>query len=302
MNEMEEAIVHGLRAHPKRLPPALLYDDLGSMLFEAITLLPEYEVTRAGARLLQTHKAAITSGGPWHVVELGPGAGKNAAVIMQAHVGRTRFIGIDVSAQALRECRSTLESLAEVQTFQATYFEGLTQAASERADAHWLVAFLGSNLSNFDRADAEAFFTKLRAVLRKGDRFLLATDLDKDPDRLIPAYCDALGVTAAFNKNLLVRLNREWAADFVLSDFTHVAVWNADARRVEMHLQAGRAADVHVRALSLKVHLTAGERIFTEGSHRFSTDELRRWGVGFTVKEQWIDAAWPFAMTLYEAI
>lgn len=297
----------GLRARPKRLPSALLYDALGSALFEAITELPEYELTRADLRLIEAHAPDVARalGSPLDVVELGPGAGRKAALFLRAVVARqarTVFTAVDVSAAALRDCRRALEQLdgVEVRCVEASYLDGLRRAARVEG-ARRLVLFLGSNLSNFDRRDALAFLREARGALVPGDALLLATDLEKPAAALLPAYDDALGVTAAFNRNLLVRLNRECAATFALADFAHEARWNAPERRIEMHLVAQRACEVEVAGE--RVAFAAGESIWTESSHRFRVDELRAWAdeAGFTCTQQWTDPAWAFAHSLLVA-
>lgn len=304
---VSDAIVRGLRASPKTLPTFLLYDALGSALFEAITELPEYGLTRADLRVIEAHSADVVRAlpGPIDVVELGPGGGRKAALFLRAVTAvqaRTVFTAIDVSAAALAECRRALEQLdgVAVRSVEATYLDGLRRAA--RVDgARRLVLFLGSNLSNFDRRDALAFLRDVRAALSPGDALLLATDLEKPAAALLPAYDDALGVTAAFNRNLLVRLNREHGADFVLADFAHEARWNAPDRRIEMHLVARRACEAHL--LGATVAFAEGESIWTESSHRFRADELRAWAdeSGFACTEQWTDAQWPFAHSLFLA-
>lgn len=312
---MDDLIRAGLTSSPKWLPAALLYDDLGSALFEAITFLPEYEVSRAGIRLLKAHADAVVAGAAGgdaelELVELGPGAGRKAQILVEALQRRQRevhFVGVDVSPQALADCRRTLERFPGVafEGITGLYLEGLAAArASHRTGTRRLVLFLGSNLSNFARADAQEFLHGLRAQVDVGDRLLLGVDLDKDPARLLPAYDDALGVTAAFDKNLLVRLNRDWGADFPLANFDHEARYDAAERRIEMHLRARRACHVTIGKLDLCVAFAAGESIWTESSHRFAVDELRAWGAaaGFRVAAQWLDGAWPFAQTLYEVV
>ena len=300
-------ILAGLRATPKTLPSALLYDALGSALFEAITELPEYGLTRADLRMIEAHAADVARAldGPLDVVELGPGAGRKAALFLPAVTARqphTVFTAIDVSAAALRECRRALEQLdgVEVRTVEATYLDGLRRAG-RIAGTRRLVLFLGSNLSNFDRRDAVTFLRDVRATLAPGDALLLATDLEKPVAELLPAYDDALGVTAAFDRNVLVRLNREHGADFALADFAHEARWNAPERRIEMHLVARRACEVHL--LGATIPFAAGESLWTESSHRFRVDELRAWAneSGFACLEQWTDATWPFAHSLFVA-
>ena len=306
-SSLDRSIREGLQLPQKQLPSALLYDALGSMLFEAITFLPEYGVTRAGLRLLQANAAQMVEGdGRLELVELGPGAGRKARILLEAALRtqpRIDFIGVDVSAQALDDCEKTLEQLegVRVQKIEATYIDGLQRAAHSRPpDVRRLVLFLGSNLSNFDRPAARRFLRDVREQLRPGDTMLLATDLDKDPARLLPAYDDALGVTAAFNRNALVHLNRDWGANFPLDAFAHRARWNAVERRVEMHLEALREVTVAIPSLELTVPFTRGETLWTESSHRFNVPELRAWAgeAGFTVAQQWLDDEWAFAQTL----
>lgn len=302
---LSEAILDGLRGSPRRLPAALLYDALGSALFEAITLLPEYGVARADLRLVLRHaKDAIRAlPGPLDVVELGPGGGRKARAFLGplcARQAATAFTAVDVSSAALEACARALAPLpgVTVRGIEATYLEGL-RAAPRTPSARRLVLFLGSNLSNFDRRDALTFLRGVRGALRPGDALLLATDLGDDPARLLPAYDDALGVTAAFNRNVLVRLNREWGADFDVSAFAHEARWDPSARRVEMHLVARRACDVTLGDETFS--FAQGDAIWTESSHRFDAGELRAWATesGFACDAQWLDAEWPFAHSLF---
>jgi L-histidine Nalpha-methyltransferase len=306
---LAEAVCAGLSANPKTLPAALLYDDLGSALFEAITLLPEYEVTRADLRLLDTRATDVAALLPTaDVVELGPGAGRKAKLFLERFgAGRPlRFSAIDVSLAALRDCARTVEQLpnVSVSTVQGRYLDGLSDVvASRRPGVPLLVLFLGSNLSNFERAEAQAFLGEIRRLLGDGDALLLATDLDKPASQLIPAYDDAIGVTAAFNKNLLVRLNRELSANFDVSAFQHEARWSTVHRRIEMHLVASRALEVTLGATGDVFQFEHGESLWTESSHRFRTDELNGWGraAGFVTEAQWVDSQWAFAHTLFRA-
>ncbi|MDP3153365.1 MAG: L-histidine N(alpha)-methyltransferase [Archangium sp.] len=309
MNELE-LIRAGLTARQKNLPSALLYDDLGSVLFEAITLLPEYEVARVDTALLagSLREALSLLPGPLEVIELGPGHGRKARVVLESVVARqpsTSFVAVDVSAAALEGCRRHLEDLSTV-TFtglEATFVDGLRRAPARLAGQRRLVLFLGSNLSNFDRADSLQFFVEVRDALEPGDAMLLSTDLEKPAARLLPAYDDALGVTSAFNKNVLVRLNREYGANFDLTAFTHEARWNAEARRVEMHLRALRETTVDVRKLELALHFDERETVWTESSHRFNLGELRAWGLesGLHCTKSWVNDAWPLALSLFIA-
>src|SRR5687767_8249325 len=251
---LDDLIRAGLTSPQKRLPAALLYDDLGSALFEAITLLPEYEVARADLRLLTTHAADAVEAlgtGPLELLELGPGHGRKARLIAERVATRqptTRFIGVDVSGSALAGCRKNLEQIPGVEfvAVEATFdaLHRLPPRAHRR-----LAIFLGSNLSNFDRSESLKLFRAIRSALAPGDGLLLSADLEKPERLLLPASADALGVTAAFDKNVLVRLNREWGADFDVAAFEHEARWVAGERRIEMHLRATRACEVELAAL-----------------------------------------------------
>ena len=305
--ELLEAVRRGLSGSPRTLPPALLYDDLGSALFEAITCLPEYQLTRADLRLLSAHAGEVVEalGELAEVLELGPGGGRKAAVLVAAVLRRqprARFVAVDVSPAALAECRRTLEPLGQVEValVRGAYLPGLKAATAAPAPGRRLVLFLGSNLSNFERREARAFLTEVRACLAAGDGLLLATDLDKEPERLLPAYDDALGVTAAFNRNVLLRLNRDFGADFDLAAFAHEVRWNAAERRIEMHLRAVRPCAVRVERLGLTLRFAEGETLWTESSHRFGLAELRGWAeaAGFRCQRQWVDERWPFAHSL----
>ncbi|MFO0604824.1 MAG: L-histidine N(alpha)-methyltransferase [Polyangiales bacterium] len=304
---LTEAIVRGLRATPRTLPSALLYDDLGSALFEAITLLPEYELPRADLRLIARHTPDVLAAlrGPLEVVELGPGGGAKALAFLGPVAGRqgaVTFTAVDVSSAALAQCRRTLEALPAVacRAVEATYLDGL-RSAPRVAGHRRLVLFLGSNLANFERRESLGFLRDVRATLAPGDALLLATDVGSDPKRLLPAYDDALGVTAAFNRNVLVRLNRAWGADFELGAFAHRVRWDEAARRIEMRLAATRATTAHLAGEAFT--FAEGDTIWTESSHRFDVGELRAWGAeaGFGCAGQWVDARWPFAHTLLVA-
>lgn len=305
---LSQTIRSGLMASPKRLPAALLYDDLGSTLFDAITMLPEYGVTKADVRLIEAHASDVVRamGEPIRVVELGPGNGGKAKMFLEAALDlqpELSFTAIDVSLSALESCRRTLEVLpdVDVELVRATYLEGLAQVPREGGKR--LILFLGSNLSNFERSESRAFLSNVHARLAPGEGILIATDLEKPKAKLLRAYDDAIGVTSAFNKNVLARLNREWAANFDLSAFTHEVRYLEAERRIEMHLRANRPMRVNVAALDVELSFAEGETIWTESSHRFAADELRTWGeeAGFTCAGQWVDESWPFAHTLLVA-
>jgi dimethylhistidine N-methyltransferase len=307
---VDELIQAGLTASPKRLPAALLYDDLGSALFEAITLLPEYGVGRADMALLQKHAAEIIQQlpGDLEVVELGPGGGTKAKVMLEPLVARqekTRFVAIDVSPAALEECRRKLteHSQVEVVSIVSNFLDGLRRSPSRPHHRRRLVMFLGSNLSNFDRDECQQFFRGVRAELRPNDALLLSADLPKPVEQLLNAYDDALRVTAAFNRNVLVRLNREYGANFEVSSFAHEARWNESHRRVEMHLRALTAQNVRVDRLDLALRFKANETLWTESSHRFTVQELTAWGHNAALESAgtWVNRDWPLALCLFVA-
>jgi dimethylhistidine N-methyltransferase len=301
------AIREGLVARPKRLPAACFYDELGSALFEAITVLPEYGLTRADLRLLTSHAALVASHlrGPLDVVELGGGGGRKARRLLESAPwpGPVRYRPVDVSNAALEDCRERLAALpgVEVLPLRAGYLEGLAEATGRRRPgASLLVLFLGSNLGNFDRAAAQGFLRAVRAVLEPGDALLLSVDLQQDEGRLLAAYDDPTGVTAAFNRNALARLNRELDADFDVAAFQHRALYDPKARRIEMHLVPLTPETVRVEGLGLSLRIEAGEGIWTESSHKFGAGEIPTLAsaAGLRCAGEWIDAEWPFSLTL----
>jgi len=292
---------------PKRLPATLLYDELGTALFEAISYLPEYGLTRADERILTRHSPAIarTLPPPLLVAELGSGSGRKTRWLLEALASHqtTRYFPIDISAAALAHCVGELGRLRAVrlEPIHSNYIAGLVDVASRRGRGErLLVLFLGSTIGNFEPDAARAFLREVRGTLRTGDALLLGTDLVKAPSTLLRAYDDTLGVTAAFNRNLLLRMNRELGATFDLALFRHQARWREAERRVEMHLVAVRAHEVPVPALDLKLSFREGESIWTESSYKFQREDVERMaaGAGFSCLAQWVDDEWPFAETL----
>ena len=308
-SDLERAVYAGLAGcGPKSLPSRLLYDDLGSALFEAITRLPDYGLTRADDRLLQAHAAEITGFArpPLAVVELGSGSGRKARPILESLARRqsdVTYRPIDLSEAALAQSRVELGGIqrVRVEPILASYGEGLTRAVHEaKPGERLLVLFLGGTIGNFDRPEAVRFLADIRTRLRPGDGLVVGTDLMKSVPTLLAAYDDALGVTAAFNKNLLVRLNRELSSDFDLARFDHAARWNPNERRVEMHLVSRGAQTVALGTLGLVVDFEDGETIWTESSYRYEKDEVPAMAAraGFDCLAQWVDEEWPFAETL----
>jgi L-histidine N-alpha-methyltransferase len=294
----------------KSLPAKWFYDDIGSALFETICLLPEYGLTRAEMRLLDRHAGEIAERLDRQpiIAELGAGSGKKMARLLEALVRRSgmapvTYYAIDVSAGALAQCEREIARVPGVRFvgLTSTYAEGLAEVSrSRRRDEQLAVFFLGSTIGNFERQPALAFLRQLRALLEPRDRFVLATDLVKPETVLVPAYDDSVGVTAAFNRNLLARINRELDADFDLEQFRHLVKWNDAERRVEMHLRALSNQQVRVRAAHVEFSLLAGETIWTESSHKYTLDDLDALAAdaAFEREAQWTDPTWPFAQTL----
>jgi L-histidine N-alpha-methyltransferase len=295
------------RPGQKELPSKYLYDDVGSALFEVISHLPEYGLTRADERLLQRHASEIVErlDAPVAVAELGSGSGKKTRWILEAlsRWQRTFYYPVEISRSALLMCQrelSDIDSLSIV-GFEREYLDGLLEVAAHRQRGQRLfVLFLGSTIGNFDRPAGVKFLAEVRRILEPGDSLLLGTDLEKSSAQLLKAYDDELGVTAAFNLNLLARINRELDADFDLGQFVHTARINDEARSVEMHLRSKRRQTVRIPATDLRVEFLEGETIWTESSHKYSADEVFQMArnAGFSCQAQWIDEQWPFAESL----
>ena len=291
----------------KELPSKYLYDDVGSALFEVISLLPQYGLTRADERLLQryAHEMVERLPAPVIVAELGSGSGKKTRWILKALCRRqhTAYFPIEISRTALAMCARELGDIdcMSIVGFEREYLDGLLEVAARRRNGqHLLVLFLGSTIGNFDRPAAAKFLLSVREILNPGDFLLLGTDLEKPVPQLLEAYDDSLGVTAAFNVNLLARINRELGGDFVLDEWKHEARFNPDARSVEMHLRSKRDQLVAVRRADLCTGFSEGETIWTESSHKYTPGEPFRIArdAGFRCIAQWVDREWPFAENL----
>ncbi len=288
----------------KTLPCRYLYDAVGSALFEAITHLGEYGLTRADARILQAHAGEITGclAGPLIVAELGSGSGiKTRPVLESLDQPQVSYFPIDVSASALVQCARELDPVATVIPVEKSYLEGISEvAAVRRAGEKLLVLFLGSTIGNFEPDAAIEFLTALRSWMCPGDGLLLGTDLVKPMGRLLAAYDDAAGVTAAFNLNLLARINRELGADFNLRHFHHEARYCAEEQRIEMHLRSRAQQTVRIGKAGMAVEFGAGETILTEVCHKFRADQIAGLArtAGFRLERQWVDEAWGFAESL----
>ena len=295
------------RIGQKELPSKYLYDDVGSALFEVISHLPEYGLTRADERLLRRHAREIVDrvAGPVAVAELGSGSGRKTRWLLEAFCRRQRtsYYPVEISHSALVMCERELSDIDSISIvgFEREYLDGLLEVAAYRKSGqHLLVLFLGSTIGNFDRQAALSFLSEVRGILQPGDSLLLGTDLEKPSSQLIAAYDDELGVTAAFNLNLLARINRELGADFDLKQFRHLAKINPEARSVEMHLESTRRQVISIPAAEIMLEFQEGETIWTESSHKYSAEELFETvrEAGFRCEVQWIDEEWPFAENL----
>jgi L-histidine Nalpha-methyltransferase len=297
-----------LRPGQKELPSKYLYDEIGSELFEVISVLPEYGLTRADERVLRRHAADIVSrllGAHVLVAELGSGSGKKTRWLLEALARRQRttYCPIEISRTALARCESELRQIecVSIVGFERPYLDGLLAAAARREkNEQLLVLFLGSTIGNFDRDAAERFLGEVRRILCAGDALLLGTDLEKPLPQLLAAYDDSIGVTSAFNLNLLARINRELGADFDLGAFQHVARYNPAHRRVEMHLRSTADQTVTIPAAGCVVSFLKDETIWTESSHKYRAGEIAEMAGrnGFHCDSQWIDTEWPFAESL----
>jgi L-histidine N-alpha-methyltransferase len=304
----------GLTLERKSLPPKYFYDELGSQLFDAICLLPEYYLTRAEGEIFARHSGEIVeraaSGAHVTLFELGSGSATKTRRIVEALLARQsrlKYVPVDISPAALEAGAHALiqdfDGL-EVSAYASDYDAALPLLAGElREGERALVLFLGSNIGNFDREGAREFLSKVRRVLRAGDCLLLGADLKKERAVLEAAYDDELGVTAAFNLNLLARINRELRADFSVRDFRHVALYDEREGRVEMQLESVREQTVNLGALDISVNFREGERIHTENSYKYDLEGLSALAAatGFERAETWLDSSERFSSNLFVA-
>lgn len=298
------------QAEQKWLPCKYLYDALGSALFEAISDLPEYGLTRADERLLRRYSDQIIDrlSGPLFVAELGSGSGRKTRWVLEALAARQRasYYPIEISASALVRCQRELGDIESIDIvgFQREYLDGLFQVASHRKQGdRLLLLFLGSSIGNFAPSDAANFLAEIRAILQPSDALLLGTDLEKPVSQLVKAYDDELGVTAAFNLNLLSRINRELDGDFDLTRFSHEVRVPCDGCSIEMHLRSERPQTVHIAGAHAVAHFAEGETIWTETSHKYRPEDvfqMARDG-GFRCEASWIDEEWLFSENLFIA-
>ena len=291
-----------LQLTPRQLPSLYLYDALGSALFDAICELPWYGITRAENRLLarQRHEIFARLPGLSRIVELGPGDGRKLQTLVEGTTDPLTVHLVDVSAGALARAEHTLSDALHVAvvTHQASFEQGLDEIADDSIPT--LVLFLGSNIGNFDRTASAALLKRIGASMGRGDALLMGADLVKPERDLLNAYDDPLGVSAAFNLNVLLRINRELGGNFDLTGFRHRAVWNAKCSRMEMFAVSTRAQHVRIDAVDLEFDLDEDEPIWTESSYKYTAEGLiaQLSNSGFEPMSQWIDSDAAFALTL----
>ena len=307
----------GLTSRPKRLPAWLFYDQAGSRLFDAITELDEYYLTRTERGIFLRASEEILeracNGRRLRIAELGAGSAEKTRLLLKAAVrrqGTVRYEPVDVSASALDVAKRRIEReipSVSVAPRVMDYTDGDDRKfhlGSMDEDESRLVLYIGSSIGNFEPHQAARLLRRVRAGLDIGDAMLLGVDLAKDKTTLVAAYDDAAGVTAAFNKNILVRLNRELDADFDNESFAHRAVWNSKASRMEMHLESRIAQSVNIAALDLTVDFAAGETIHTENSYKYQPGQIEALlaETGFRAEATWTDPKGWFAVCLGRAI
>jgi L-histidine N-alpha-methyltransferase len=300
----------GLAADPKHLFPKYLYDELGSQLFEAICRVDEYYLTRAESEILSRHADEIVASIPHckTLIELGSGSAEKTRRIIEALLHQQAellFIPVDISASALeKSCGALLESYPRlrIKAYAADYFDGLT-ALQPLGPGPALTLFLGSNIGNFEKTEAVTFLQEIRRVLRKGDALLLGADLKKDRPTLEAAYNDALGITRAFIRNELARINRELGGNFDLRSFDLKAVYNEAAGCVAVYLESTRSQTVFIRGLEMSVTFGAGERIHMENAYKYDREELSELArqSGFVLTRTWLDDRQRFSSNLFRA-
>jgi L-histidine N-alpha-methyltransferase len=311
----------GLSSRPKMLPPKYFYDNLGSHLFEAICWLPEYYVTRAEAEIIIRDADEITSQmaestkGSVRLIELGSGSAEKTRHLIEAIFRRKKellYVPVDISVSALeRSAERLLHDFSGLRiiAYATDYDTALGSLAAgpnteDQVATRNVVLFLGSSIGNLDPDASRALLRKIRSALHQDDLLFIGADLKKSPDILIPAYDDALGVTAAFNLNVLVRMNSELGADFDLAKFHHRAIYNQRASRIEMHLYSREPQTVRIKATDMTVEFEQGESIHTENSYKFDMDQLSLLGIdtGFDLRKTWYDDGHRFSLNMFACV
>jgi L-histidine Nalpha-methyltransferase len=302
-----EEVLTGLRSTPKRLSPAYLYDRRGSQLFEAICELPEYYLTRTETGILARYAAEMAAcvGEEALLLEPGSGSSRKTRLLLDALPGLAAYVPVDISRSHLLEAARALQSAypqLEVLPVCADFTQGIVLPPLRRSPSRVVVFFPGSTLGNFDAPEAVRLLEHMRRAAEAGGGLLVGIDLVKDPAVLERAYNDAGGVTAAFNMNLLVRLNRELAADFAPECFRHEAVWVPAQSRIEMHLVSVGTQAVHIAGE--RVEFAAGERLVTEHCHKYTADSFARQArsAGWTPRRSWTDPRGYFSVQYLESV
>jgi dimethylhistidine N-methyltransferase len=307
------AVTRGLTARQKHLPATLFYDEAGSLLFEQITELPEYYLTRTERAIFERQGEAIvrsaSEGGqhPLNVVELGAGTAEKSQILLSKVVelqGATEFYPVDVSPAALQIAEERLQrAVPDVRVTPLVMTHEQALGPIRRVPARQLVLFIGSSIGNYDEPDGVSLLRGVRSALAPDARLLLGTDVRKDSDTLIRAYNDSQGVTAHFNLNVLARINRELGGHFVVDRFRHVVVYNEEHSRIEMHLESQVDQMVHIDALDLDVPFKRAERIHTESSYKYDWARVTRLlhRSGFQLDHTFADPAGSFWVHLARA-
>lgn len=298
----------GLSAPCKVLSSKYFYDELGSALFDAITVLPEYYLTRAETGILREWgwEMVRALGNPIEFIELGSGSAIKTRILIEEalRVQRTlRYSPIDISREALRASAQALVasySALSVTAYAGDYFT-ILGTEHLRRETRSLVMFMGSNLGNYEPEQARKLLAGIAKSLKPGDGLLLGLDMKKDPRMLELAYDDPTGVTAAFNKNVLARINRELGGHFDLHDFRHIAHYDAESGAVQSHLEARRSHDVRIDAINLTVSFASGERIHTESSYKYSPQDITQLAkeAGLRLERSWTDPQERFSVNLF---
>jgi dimethylhistidine N-methyltransferase len=300
-------VAFGLTALQKWLPPKYFYDERGSRLYEQICALPEYYLYRAELEILSTYAAEIHAEiGDLALVEFGPGNARKTRCLLKAYewAGQPfRYCPVDISRQALWDTANRLQqeyTHIEIRAMH-TDFAGQPEVIQAFQLAKKAVAFFGSSLGNFTPDESVQFLQRTAAILGPDDVFLLGIDLKKSPAILVPAYDDAAGVTAAFNLNVLHRINYELGGGFDPQSFEHVALYNAERGRIEMHLRSRVAQHVPIAKIEQAISFRKDETIHTENSYKYSEDEVRDLGyeANLVLRRTWFDARRYFLVALF---
>jgi len=314
LQTLADDVAGGLRAKPKRLPPYLFYDDEGSRLFEQITELPEYYLTRAERSIFVDHgrdivRLASDGGGhPLSVVELGAGTATKSEILLGRIVelqGNCRYWPVDVSQAPLEAAQSRIATMQpDVSVVPLVMHHEQAFEEIRQLEPRQLVLFIGSSIGNYEPADAVRLLRGIRGAVHSDGLLLLGTDMCKSPETLLAAYDDLAGVTAQFNLNVLARINRELGGHFVLDRFRHVALFRESRSRIEMHLESTTDQLVRIDALDLEIPFRKTERIHTESSHKYDMPSVANLLAcsGFELRHTFWDKHKRFAVHLASAV